>query len=168
MTILGLCVLERKTPEIKCYEHYITSKVAVPWVPRPWGFSSGAHQGQLQPVFCLGPPGLSCESRLRRPLLVVLGLGIPRQSHAVNLGGCCQCGAWGHLAIGIGAEGWGVWRAHWVWLLLVWEDLGSCEAWAKTSHSMGKLREWARKLGGTKSLGVSRARRTVLASLMET
>ena len=29
--------------------------------------------------------------------------------------------------------------AHWGWLLLVWEDLGSCEAWAKTSHSYGKV-----------------------------
>ena len=45
-----------------------------------------------------------------RCLPLVPGLEVPRQSQAVNLG----------------------------WLLLVCENLGSCEAWAKTSHSCEK------------------------------
>ena len=49
------------------------------------GFPGGGVQGQPQSMFCLGPPCLSYKSKLRW-LLLVLGLEIPRQSQAVNVG----------------------------------------------------------------------------------
>ena len=58
-------------------------------------------------------------------------------------------------------------EAHWCQLFLIWGDLGSCETWAKTSHSYGKATWVGHKLGGLKSQGISRAEQTSLARLME-
>ena len=52
-------------------------------------------------------------------------------------------------------------RDHWCQLSFVWEDLGSCAAWAKTAIPMEKQLEWASKLGG-ELVG-----RSVLARLVE-
>ena len=59
--------------------------VAVHWVHRLWGFQGGAGQGQPVPMFHPGPPSMSYKA-ICRWLLHVLGLEVPRQSQAVNLG----------------------------------------------------------------------------------
>ena len=57
--------------------------VAVYWVLQLWGVLGGAGQGQLLPVFYLGPLDISYKA-ICRWLLLVLGLEVPRRDQTVN------------------------------------------------------------------------------------
>ena len=55
-------------------------------------------------------------------------------------------------------------------MLLVWENLGKSEAWAKTSYLCGnhwKQLGWTQNLGGARLQGITWVGQTVIARLME-
>ena len=73
----------------------LTWPVAVHWVCRLSSFLDGAGQGQ--PHLCFPWDHPTWAIKKSEMLLLVLGLGIPRQSQAVNLG-------WLLLVLGLGAH----------------------------------------------------------------
>ena len=73
---------------------------AVYWLHWLRGPTGGAGQGQLPPVFCLGPPGMS-DRVICRWLLLMLGLEVlrkgcdPRLAVASAGSGACLSEVWG-------------------------------------------------------------------------
>ena len=86
-----------------------------------------------------------------RWLLLVLGLEIPRQSHAVNLGGLL-------LVLGLGLT-----EASCCSLERIYEVV---KHEPRPAIDLEKQLRWALKLGGAESLGISKVGQTVLAKLM--
>ena len=126
----------------------LTWSVVVHWVCRLWDFPSGSGQGQ--PHLCSAwdhPAGDIEQSEMSATFA---GIG-----HSQVKPNC-------ESTLAAASDGPG---AHWDQLLLVWEDLGSCEASA--SHSYGQAAWWVCKLGGAEYLGIFKADQTVLARLME-
>ena len=119
-------------------------------VRRVWGLLGGA--AQLSPLLCSawGHPAWAIKQSEMAATCPGLGDSQAKPS--------CES----RLAAASARPG-----AHWAHLLLVWEDLESCEAQAKTSLHMEKQLGWAYKLGGAESLGISQVGQTVSARLME-
>ena len=88
----------------------------------------------------------------------MLGLEIPWWIQVLNLG-------WFLLVLGLGPLSKRWLEAHWDWLLLVWEDLGSCDTWSRPAIHMDKppLTTWVGMYFGWDWVsGVSRVGKMVL------
>ena len=123
-----------------------------------WGFQAGANRGQLPPVSCPGPLGISYKV-ICWLLLPVMGLEVLRRGQG-----------WLLLVLSVGSLGTRF-AVHQGQLLLVWEILGISEAWTKIGNLYGKATGnglgWACKLGGVWSQGITRSGWTLLARLIK-
>ena len=126
------------------------------------GPSTRWSQGQLPPVSCPGPPGLSYKATCWW-LLLVLGLEVPRRCPAVN-----QC--WLPLVLEMGPLGkmYVAPRPDAAYLKDIRKVWSMSQSRTLIWKSHWKQIWWSHKLGRVESQGITREWATVLAQLVET